>query len=74
MDVSIGIMIFLFFVVTMVVIIAYSYGRCSCIDEMTLQHQKEMEKLRKIRVEEWLYPDREILDQPYEEGVELNNK
>jgi len=74
MDISIGAMMFWFVVVIAVIAAtAYECGWQKCRTKMAAQHEEDMEKLRKIRVDEWLYPDRAILDQPYEESVEINN-
>jgi hypothetical protein len=68
MDISIGVMM-LWFVVVIAVIAATAYecGWQKCKTRMTAYHEEEMEKLRKIKIEEWLYPDRAVLDQPYSE-------
>ena len=68
MDISIGAMLFWFVVIIAVIIAtAYECGWQKCKARMTTYHEEEMEKLRKIKIEEWLYPDRAILDQPYAE-------
>ena len=68
MDISIGAMIFWFVVVMAVVVVtAYECGWQKCRAKMAVQHEEDLEKLRKIKIEEWLYPDRAILDQPYTE-------
>jgi len=66
MDISIGAMMFGFVVfIAVIAATAYECGWQKCRAKMAAQYEEDMEKLRKIKIEEWLYPDRAVLDQPY---------